>query len=120
MNSDGKPLHSRAHTLTRATLAEGADGIQFVLDFAAIRVGIILKRGSSPLEVISQLRAMGCLIEAEFCIENDTNQATTKSHTRYGAQKTQDTGESELCSDCPPPEFPDAPTRCLPCPRRRT
>lgn len=24
----------------------------------------------------------------------------------------------KLCSDCPPAEFPDAPTRCLPCPRR--
>lgn len=28
--------------------------------------------------------------------------------------------EGKLCSDCPPAEYPDAPTRCLPCPRRRT
>jgi hypothetical protein len=25
----------------------------------------------------------------------------------------------KLCSDCPPAEFPDAPRRCAPCPRRR-
>jgi hypothetical protein len=25
----------------------------------------------------------------------------------------------KLCSDCPPAEFPQASTRCLPCPRRR-
>lgn len=24
----------------------------------------------------------------------------------------------KLCSDCPPASFPEAPTRCLPCPRR--
>jgi hypothetical protein len=26
----------------------------------------------------------------------------------------------KLCSDCPPEAFPLAPTRCLPCPRRRS
>ena len=25
----------------------------------------------------------------------------------------------KLCEGCPPAEFPDASTRCLPCPRRR-
>jgi len=24
----------------------------------------------------------------------------------------------KLCSDCPPADFPEAPTRCGPCPRR--
>lgn len=28
--------------------------------------------------------------------------------------------EGKLCSDCPPAEFPNATTRCLPCPRRLT
>lgn len=27
--------------------------------------------------------------------------------------------EGKLCEGCPPAEFPDASTRCLPCPRRR-
>lgn len=27
--------------------------------------------------------------------------------------------EGKLCEGCPPSEFPDAPTRCLECPRRR-
>lgn len=26
--------------------------------------------------------------------------------------------EGKLCEGCPPPEFPDAPSRCLECPRR--
>jgi len=26
----------------------------------------------------------------------------------------------KLCSDCPPAYSPEAPTRCLPCPRRPT
>lgn len=28
-------------------------------------------------------------------------------------------GRFDLCSDCPPPQYPTTKTRCLPCPRRR-
>lgn len=87
---DGISLRSRAHTLTATAVhaIPQSQGRAFELDFAAIRVGIALYPGMSPLEVRDQLMRMCRMIEREFGIEIDTNQATTKSHTRYGAQKS--------------------------------
>lgn len=64
--SDGKPLISRAHTLTDVAADDYDSNFTLALEFSGIRVGVVLFKGYTPQETIARLHELIDLIESNF------------------------------------------------------